>query len=55
MAISENHCLLYYIILYYIILYYIILYSEVGRVPKDCTQVKVKVLLEIITQVNVIV
>ncbi len=28
---------------------------EVGRVPKNCTQVKVKVLLEIFTQVKVIV
>ncbi len=28
--------------------------AEVGRVPKNCTQVKVKVLIEIFTQVKVI-
>ncbi len=27
--------------------------AEVGRVPKNCTQVKVKVLVEIFTQVKV--
>ncbi len=30
-------------------------WPEVGRVPKNCPQVKVKVLLEIFTQVKVIV